>query len=512
MSRSQYSKWESGVGLIEVMIATAVVGALALFSGYYAKTVLMVARPTVENRFSCTTQAATMLSKIRGQAGSLYSPNTFYPQTNGGFTPPTGVAAPFQYTTLVPELWAGIPTIMANTTTPTTANALMLSGPMRALNMLYMGTYPAPVDFCTGFNSSPLLVTLSTDSLNILSTTTNISNLATTMQIQLYNLATGVIQPCTTKAWIHPQGFYLDSQNINGFATAPGLPAPAPYFKEPANYTDQYGILLQVQTTYNEYNPQTNTTTAQSCVAAQQLSYDRDFTPPPAPSITVATTDPGDGGDANSHTAALTLTEISTEPGLVMVCRDRSTIQLPGSYACYYSGPSTAGPGPQFSTVVDLRPVANAPPNTEDQSTVPGTIKNPTPTWIPCEQLTLCGKSANAVPTIVSTGSSISMTANYSNLPSDCVVRIEAAAMDAAGNLNSGSVYYAPAQSVTSTTYPISKSTIPRPTCGNFCGVPGNGYWQTGACCVVPIPATIGCGPGIVGAPGGAHLNLSPNP
>jgi hypothetical protein len=532
MSRPQHSKWESGLGLIEVMISVAVVAGLALFSGYYAKMLMITTQPTVENRFSCTTQASTMLSKIRGQVGTLYSPNTFYPQTIGGFNPPTGAAALFQYPTLVPDLWTGIPPIMVNTAVPAVGNAMLLSGPMRALNMLYMGTYAGPVDYCTTPNSSPLIdgvttgsyPSLSTDSRAILAATPNVTNLTTKMQIQLYDLATGAIQPCSVKAWIHPQGLYLDSQNLNGFATtaAPGgLIPPAPYFTKPAAtypYTDQYGIFLQVQTSYSEYNPQTQNTLTQTCTASQKLSYDRDFAAPPAPLINVTVQpggDPGIGGDANSHAYTLTLTENSSEPGLVMVCRDRSTRLPYGIYGCYYSGPTTGGPGLQasWSTVAPVNQQITSNSTTEDQSTA-GTLISPipaTPPWVPCEQVTLCGKAWDSTPSIISTGSSLSMTANYSHLPSDCEVRIEAAAMDAAGNLNSGPLpYYTPAQSVTTTSLG-SESTIPRPTCGPYActGVGINNYWQTQPCCVVPNFQYVGCAPGMIGAPGPIILNSS---
>jgi hypothetical protein len=518
MSRPLHSKWESGLGMIEVMIAVGVVGTLALFSGYYAKMVAITTQPTVENRFSCATQTSTMLAKIRGQIGSNFYPNSFYPQTSNGFVTPTGTTtaplAPFQFLTLVPNLWIGAPPILTNSPVPTAANALMMAGPMRALNSLYLGTYPSPVDFCTnGFARSTLLDTLSTDSQNILGAPNPTPTPQTQMQIQLYDLASGTVQSGCPRYWIHPQGIVLDGDpvNQNGFTIAG---AQGPYFKEPPNYTDKYGFFVQVQTSYSELDPKTGLTLSKSCLATQKFSYDRDFLAPPLPAVQVVTGDPPDGGDATTHTATLTISVPSQEPGLVMVCRDRSTRQpqLPGypsTLDCYSN--SGAGPGPQPNPL-NFRTVANPLPN-ETTVPVPGTLIGPS-SWLPCEQVTLCGVATTGA-SISSTALGLSMTSTFSNIPSDCVIRIETAVMDSAANLNASSVTpYNPAQVVVSTpNNPVNNSNTPRPTCGQLCAPDGTwtgqSYWQYPSCCVVQPPFLSGCSPGLSRYPFGSPISHS---
>lgn len=477
---------QSGFGMVEVLIGAAIVAALAGSLSFYSSLISSAMAPSSVNTFSCVAHGTSVLSKMRSLSGQ-FSVTAFAPfQTTR--TPSSLFAA----NQVIPAsaLWQSVPPFQSDEASPYIYSASAYSGPLRVFNSMYNRT---DIDFCGAFASSPELEAIN-ETVAGGANTRIVGTVNSYLRVRLYELSTGtVLSNCQKPIWINPK------------AAAPGNPSRDAFQggyvrRDPAAVRSDLGILLELQTDYiDATDPDASSAggenaNVQSCVVSDRLVLGLDNNVPEAPviSVTGLGTPAADGGNANQGTAVVTVTAVGDGDNTVMVCRDRSVRTSQGAYECYAA--SSPGPGPQHTSVTPnaYAVAASVPSQLETSYTNFGSARPatwPLPEWVPCERVTLCGRSPTASSLTSLANAGYSVTNNYQLLPSDCVARIEAAAVDSSGNLNiSPASPYNPAQiSISATGFTTSL----RPTCGAWCGPampywPGgvNGYWQYPSCCV----------------------------
>lgn len=147
---------------------------------------------------------------------------------------------------------------------------------------------------------------------------------------------------------------------------------------------------------------------AQACEESRIISYAADLTAPAAPTITPSLVlDPYNFLDYYPASVSMTFA-YTGEPATVLMCRDYSDLMVPY--------PTVLHPGKAYVT----------PPAT------------PGDRWVPCEKVTVCGIAENSAPTFTgTTGDSYSITKTWAQkVPYGCRAKIEAVAVDAAGNVS----------------------------------------------------------------------------
>lgn len=536
---------EAGFGIVEILIATGFVAALVGTAVYMSGAISNSRNEKSVDRFNCSMYATSLMARIRANSGATSVPLSNLGATAGSYfhpyqgqrLPPAGDATHFNHTQVVGAgdlTWpAGIPEILTSPagTEPVAANALLLDGPVRTVNALYnSGT-----DF-TNFNTTATLTALASYGGSDTFQNLTVGGVAPTtdFRIRVYNLDSGqvpAVQP-VPPLWIYPRGMKsaagVDQANVNGFVRYSGdANARTPLFGKPATYSDQYGFLVEVRVQYKDPSAPA---VQKECIVSQRFAYDRDLNPPPPPSVVISNISaPAIVQHTHSVSIEVTYDSAAIERGAVLLCRDRSTLYRVGGYPCYDNS-GTVGPGPQQGLGTQgppgndvqrtVGPIGDRMAPGVSEEAVPyaadplnpyydndrpaalgntpntwrtnsgGLIATPASDWVPCERVTLCGVAPAASVTYNPLGNGgLRFTNSYSNVRSECIIRIEAAAIDVAGNLagaNAGGRYN-PSQ-VTPSAMSGSSAVTPRPRCGSWCydaASPVNSYWiNAGSCCV----------------------------
>lgn len=476
---------QAGFGLIEVLIGAAIIAAIATSLGFYSSLLSSAMAPSSVNTFSCVVHGTSVLSKLRSLSGQ-FSVSPFVPFESNR-TPSSLFSAP----AVVPNsvLWSSVPAVSSDEASPFIYSGSLYSGPVRIFNSMYNRT---DIDFCSQFATSPEIASIS-ETVAAGANTRILGTVTSSLRVRLYELSSGTVLPdCEKPIW------------INSKSIAPGDPnrdaVQAGFVRRnPDQVRSDVGILLELQTDYLDTeevipgaeasNPQ-----IQSCVVSDRLVLGLDNSGPSAPiiSVTGLGTPAANGANANQGSATVSVTATGNGDNTILVCRDRSVRTTQGAYECY--SPSNPGPGPQHTAGTANSYAVAAPVPSQLETTYSGFGSTRpaswvTPTWVPCERVTLCGRSPISTSLTTLTNAGYTITNSYQQLASDCVARVEAAAMDSAGNLNiSPASPYNPSQISSSAT---GFTTSLRPTCGSWCGpsmpywpAGANGYWQFPSCCV----------------------------
>ena len=544
---------QSGFGMVEVLVGLVVISILATVTVFYSDVINLVSRETRGDRYNCVNHGNAVLSKFRGSLGEK-TVRMYYPPrgTANGNRRPVPAATPTSLTQVMGNgtaanvnniMWATVPdTISINTGgfNPNLgaanqfrlANATLIEGgPMRALSAMYnniITTTGTCDNFVSPYTAFTNMSANNVDSF-LMKTSVAAGNRPTTqLRIRRFNIDTGQVIAGCPITWARPPGKAPEADgNINAFGVNGGGGIPIA-----AEQSAAVGFLLEIQTTYFTAEDEAN---ARTCVVSQRFSYERDTGAPAVPTVSLDITTPGanmvDFATANQHTMTMQIDSAQAEPGVVMACRDRSVRLNPGPHACYVQAAAMPGPGNQWPPIAgfprgDPRVIAHnaaetdtGPTMTTQQLTAVAVARpwsnvlwkagNGTGSeWGPCEEISVCGRApAGGAVTQPAGTNDIQITNNYTNLPSDCVIRVEAVTIDTAGNLsNVGYGAFNPTQ--TSSIEIGNNTNVGRPTCGTtFCTYAGNSYYQDGACCVGG-----GCVAGQVGDPSGPIRSLSNPP
>ncbi|MBX3032762.1 MAG: prepilin-type N-terminal cleavage/methylation domain-containing protein [Bdellovibrionaceae bacterium] len=466
---------QRGFGLLEVLASLGIVAVLAGATVMYSRAINTVSSPTYSKKFNCTAHAASFMAAMRSVAGAT---------AISGFHAFQSTRTPLNTYNYSPII-SGVPTNivmpdqLGTGNKPLAGNLVAIHGMMHMLNGLYNSLSP---DYCNNFVNTPGITQLANDSSAILRNSDGAMPV-TSIRVRTYNLRTGAVAACWRPSWLAPPG--IDNAAKNGFSQG--------VFTKPSTIRNDQGLLLEVQTNYRDETGQT-----QTCTMSQRFAYDEDTREPATPTLSIQNITPyppSDSSPANRNQVSMRVHyPAGAEKGVALVCRDYSYISVPANqYRCYDLTSTGPGPQPSGGSRPAPRTMALPPPGY-----VPSSATTPVaPTdWRPCEQVTLCGRAPSATSLVAdssftSTGE-IQINNTYSNVPSDCVIRLQTAVIDSAGNLNASTITPYPGVQVTSgitaTGGPGGSNTItPRPTCGNWCAATRwstQTYWQTRACCV----------------------------
>jgi type II secretory pathway pseudopilin PulG len=468
---NKYCLTENGFAIVENMVAIAVIAGIALaglaMMSYFT-------RKTTLQSSQCKLYAQQVIDQIRGQAivptiypfrpGVSADPNTNDLASNqipaGGYSNAflTSTAARWPGTVSV-DPTGGVPSPQ-----PYLQSSFYIDGAMNTL----LAIYNSNASFC----STPTIYTPITGTNMLQLTNADGSVITPTIQIIPYNTETGATLTCAANwpLYITPSGEYSDTQtaaNGNGSRALGESAIANGIMQRSSTFKTNVGLLLKVSLSYT-YSVTGNSvkTTAganngdvqnQGCMVQQTFQYPTDKSPPAVPSIQVAVS------YAANYSACLNLqnsvqvaiTSSNEEGGTLYVCRnaywdpatapDMAITSLP---------PDVAGPAPSAQVSGSIlacvaavggdsnlpQPVTWGPAQayTADQPNNVGwtasDLQSSTPTmgqWVPCDQLTICGQSAN-YPTTGSASGGI--TLSYSNVTPGCRDAIEVAAVDTAGN------------------------------------------------------------------------------
>lgn len=351
------------------------------------------------------------------------------------------------------------------------------------------------------------------------------------------------------------------------------------------------GYLVEVHTEVSEGGK-----TKASCTGSQRFEHQIDERPPTPASVqaivlnnTLPTfnyntaNNRRNWGSSQSNQVQILFRIDNPKPGTILLCRDLSKIPKtspadfkdaanPYTYNSVCMGasptdPNSPGPGPQrlggtdqtacgcdsnAPNAVNLRIIKSILATTDtsnkandiDRFDIVDSHFKP-PTWIPCDQVTVCrkkpksskvtvltkdvGNSPTALQAALTKSDSVEFINTYENLRAECVMQLEVAVTDQAGNLvvtntvlpavapanilgkaiddkyalkTSGTANITPTQIVNSTD-PLNVGEVARNSCGNWCtqwsgsnkhydvkeffgdDYGAGGYWQP-TCCVSP--------------------------
>lgn len=530
---------EAGFGLVEIIISAALVSLLALGLAFYTTSLKATVGSQSNANFDCMNHSASFLDNLIARGGPVFIPpytNTFHPfdhpysatpPTAGAMGRPSNVEAnldDFLNDNLVTQVWPTFPAqVFQQTTAPSviSANALLITDRMRLLGLLYNNASP---DFCSDFQTNAGLTALANATNANIGLSDNQTPTTTAIRISAYDLATGAVRPCGDRPlWIYPRNRATTTTTAKADAFQAG------YFASPgANYLNNRGYLVEVQTTYKADEQGT----LRTCNYSQRFAYPTDETPPPRPVVSMNIT--YGSGLVSAHQNAVTLTirgaavDADFERGTVFMCRDRSTLWRANTTTqCYIHQPTwgaASGPGPQAMTgYTYLLPLPrgrlrssglanDADPGPSPLISPASTQTSParpagwgTDQWVRCEQLRVCGRPPSASPIVTVSNGNPQLVLNYSSVRSECLLRVEVAAMDTAANLHldgTATPTFNPAKLLSSSiTTPVPSPgtgteqyaglVTPRPLCGTWCPPTANwpagatGYYvANGSCCV----------------------------
>lgn len=566
---------QSGMSIIEVLVALSIISMMALSVTYFSSLKKETSQSQNLDTFNCQVQVNSILATVRSQGQSAIIKSR-YPHLSSASQ---NITADFVWSTpprIVDSHFATYPYTLMNYTAPNYLNLPQTFTPAPRINMsalqknavnLVEYLYNRNLNLCTTGGDTPELRSLADDFAYMAKRPVGATNstdlytqqVQTTFRIRPYNVLTGdELTTCPANLGAIPLSRDITDSALN--ATKRNLLPVVP-----AQDANPYiGYKFEVETVVRKGSDE-----VARCSGSQRFEHQRDSelgTEPAAVAIVAnnthdfndATNNPfvqrtaGGNSQVNEIQVAFKVTGI--KPGSFLLCRDTSKIPVvkpmdDARFAVCMGAPVTAdlnditqpGPGPQRARA---RSGATGPYNLNRLNTTTATYQQfytaspanfPPPEWVPCDQVTLCRKyrtrstvtqrSVAAVnPATALEGTDIEFINTYDNLRAECLMGLEVATSDQAGNLriSAATLTTTPLAKANTNAYSLRTVAAPntlqsnqnrtgfgeaaRHTCGNWCaraaGVGGSGYpltaffgndyaaagyWQVSNCCVAPV-------------------------
>lgn len=583
------------MSIIEVMVALVVMSIMALSVAHFSHTKTQSSQSENLDAFNCQIQVNSVLSTLRGEGQSSsmlsYYPHLGYNLLNGV---PTG--NPEQdYAIERSDVWRGpAPAFMpANFNAQGRRYVLMDASQPGQLPIVHMAplqrsivnlleelynTQPAFCGNSEGHTTPELQAIaerysymarrpLDEDSAIDVASTTFRQNTQTQFKITPYELDSGrLLTSCPARLGSIPMGIDMNRSSFVSSTNPNGIVRPVS-----PNQTN-IGYQLEVITTVRDNR---SNDVVGRCSGSQRFEHQRDSLPPRRPVVhavvmnstysnfNINSTDPVgfganrrnvgdivgsiDAGSAGRNEVQVAFRMENVKRGNLMLCRDRSLVpvshpldEASGSVCmgAQVSGGQVIRPGPGPQRFSGGQPPAMRTPTDTSGMQLLSDALGQSSTWVPCDQVTLCGRrpiesrltgagaqSSTPNASVTANRASLGLDANrdglidevsfynrYENLRSECVANLEIATTDQSGNIDMASMQtltkfpreaalgnttgLAPAPSTSD--YGSAFTEIARPTCGPyFCeaspdamqvffpGTGTQGYWQSTQCCTV---------------------------
>lgn len=493
-----------GFSVVEGLIAAGMMSIVALST---VSLLYGLKKTTSPEAAVCMGYAQSILSRFR--AVGQY-PLTIHNIPFGGSRNP---GIPFSLSTSMQvsdaNRWSGL-AIMGTGALPTLANFQLINGSVNAVMAVY-NSADVTNAICTSPGTGFEVTTVNGVGRLSIPQQLNPGTAKVYYLITPYDTLTGTVGACTRPLYILP----TPAQNFSaspggGVAVGPGpVIAGGPLVSNLG--TRNTGFLFRVNVVYDR-KTETGTTT-ETCFSESRFQYEADSTQPLTPDRFSVSGSYVNTSVTTTNTYTIHIGSMNLlKRGSVLVCRDRSfypgTAAAPTALNLAYRDVSTA-PAPNHGAwckngAANVYTVVGSEANGAMRPPYfPSTIAGPavanasgllysngapyefSGSWVPCENVTVCGSNNPTSSTINSqTSLQPDITLNYSNLPRYCRIRIEVGVIDTAQNAKTS------ATGNLANVFPVTESRLfqandvdyPRQQCKVWCmnndsAVFPNGYW-----------------------------------